>query len=271
MSWSLCKGSLEDGTSILALIDDDYASPKARAGRETLLVIDIPGPLIFESPEYREAVVETAEPFLAAYDGVHVAGVTRFGSSYRFLFYLRGTPDPSAVPLPEDAKTVARVWIARDPGWTEYVSFLPTRQSLLKRVGGWLVSKLGLGRRRLVPDAKSATASPGRLEDDDVLDALAAAGSDLSKETDIVFYLYIPRREDTDACASALWEHGFRAQVMSPLGKLEDGSRSDNWGIKGRIEAVPTREMILKTNALMDEIARRFDGEYDGWEAAIAR
>jgi hypothetical protein len=264
--WVLSKGVLEDGSQGIVLADAAYASKAARGTRETLLALNFPGTYMMGAQGRRDALLEGMAAFLRAHDGVHVAGVTRIGQSYTFLFYLRRVADRSAVPIPTDCAAFARIWFVHDPNWMEYSSFVPPSRGLLERLRSWWTSLLS-----------STTTKPQELEpqgrgDDDerVLRALVSAGSNLTKSTDIVFYLYVPTREDADRCCVALWEKGYRSRVSAPLGELPDGSGESRWSVIGNLEAVPTLATICSSRELMERLAREVGGEFDGWEAAVA-
>lgn len=264
--WTLSKGMLEDGSQVIVLADAAYASKSARGKRDTLLALNFPGTYMMESQDRRDSLVDGMADFLRAYDGVHVAGVARIGQSYTFLFYLGRVADRSVVPIPAGCAGFARVWFAHDPNWMEYSSFVPPRRSLLERLRSWwgmLRSSSGSNPQELRPQGEGD-------DDERVLRALASAGSDLSKSTDIVFYLYVPTREDADRCYVALWEAGYRSRVSAPLGELPNGLSESRWSVISHLEAVPTLATIHTSQDLMEQLARQVGGEFDGWEAAIA-
>ncbi len=114
----------------------------------------------------------------------------------------------------------------------------------------------------------------GRSEDQNdeaVLAELRAKGSDLTKATDVVFYLYIPVLRDAHTAATALKKHGYTVEVQEPLGKLSDGSYESRYSVVAHIEEVPSLENLRMNRALFKTLARQYKGEYDGWEAAIAQ
>ena len=107
--------------------------------------------------------------------------------------------------------------------------------------------------------------------DQAVLEKLRAAGSDLSKPTDIVFYLYIPAHSDALACVRKLDKIGFRSEADTPLGKLDDGITENRWSVISHITAVPTLKTVHRAAMIMTQLAHRYGGEYDGWEAAVEK
>lgn len=264
--WVLSKGTLEDGSQVLVLADAAYVSKSVRANRETLLAVNFPGTYMMQAQERRDSFLDGMAEFLRAYDGVHVAGVTRMGLSYTFLFYLGGRAERADVPIPVECAGIARIWFANDPNWMEYSSFVPSRPGFFERLKTWFTpprTATGIPQEQL---------QHGEGDDDErVLHALAAAGSDLSKSTDLVFYLYVPTREDAERCYAALWENGYRARVGAPLGNLPNGTTELRWSVIGNLEAVPTLATIRASRELMEELAQQVGGEFGGWEAALAR
>ncbi len=264
--WMVARGALEDGSQFVVLADAAYASKSLRENRETLLAVNFPGTYMIQATERRDAFLDGMTAFLLAHDGVHVAGITRAGKSYTFLFYLGRRAERADVPIPAECADIARIWFAHDPKWMEYSSFMPSRPGLFERLKAWFTP----ARPMIVGPHALAGGSDGN-DDERVLQALAAAGSDLSKSTDIVFYLYIPERDDAERCYTELWEHGYRARVSTPLGELPSGASEHRWSVISNLEAVPTPATILASRELMEHLAQKFGGDYDGWEAAVAR
>jgi regulator of ribonuclease activity B len=129
-------------------------------------------------------------------------------------------------------------------------------------------------KQALQPAYDTLQTNPGESDDKNdeaVLAKLRANGSDLTKRTDIVFYLYIPALRDARAAASTLQRDGFTSQVQEPLGRLSDGSYESRYSVIAHMEEVPSIENLRENRALYKHLARRYKGEYDGWEAAVAR
>jgi Regulator of ribonuclease activity B len=104
-----------------------------------------------------------------------------------------------------------------------------------------------------------------------VIDALRKAGSNLSRRTEITYYLYVPAERDAREAAALLKKHNLAATVEKPLGVLEDGSVSDAWGVITVTNDVPSLETVRTAGALFEDLARKYDGQYDGWEAAVQK
>lgn len=212
------------------------------------------------SSDRRDSLVESIEPLLKAHDGVHVAGITRIGLSYRFMFYLATPVKTSDVKLPTEILGNALVSTVLDPDWMEYSSFVPVRTNVFRRIYRWVLSLV-------TPVPKSRVIS--RLNDDASLREVLASESHLSTATDIVFYLYVPSKKDAYVCYGILWQKGYRARVASPLGELSGGESEERWSVISHLHAVPSPERIAEAGSLMEHLAEKCGGAYDGWEAAV--
>jgi hypothetical protein len=124
-------------------------------------------------------------------------------------------------------------------------------------------------------DARAArpSAGPRLLDamDRDTLAQLRQNGANLTKRTDMVHYLYIPARGDAETAARRLNEAGYRASVGEPLGALPNGTTENRYSVIAHIDAVPSIDTVRKARSLCTALARAYGGEYDGWEAAVAK
>jgi hypothetical protein len=95
-----------------------------------------------------------------------------------------------------------------------------------------------------------------------VLAQLQQAGADLSKETEFAHYLYFDDEQHARAAAEQLAEIGYNAT----------GRQSDEafLVLAERVE-VPSMENVRRMRQFMQTLAAHFDGEYDGWEAAVTK
>lgn len=105
--------------------------------------------------------------------------------------------------------------------------------------------------------------------DEAVLRALQERGSDLTKATDIINYLYIPSLADAQNIEAHLTRGGYQVEVREPLERLSDGTVESSYSVLIHITELPNIANIRKMRQLMDTLADRFDGRYDGWEAQI--
>ena len=104
-----------------------------------------------------------------------------------------------------------------------------------------------------------------------VIEQLRQAGADVSKRTNLIFYLYIPSRADAESAGSDLESAGYSVQVEDPLGKLTDGTSSLDYCVVASRTQVPSLENVSRARAEFERLARLYHGDYDGWEAAITR
>jgi Regulator of ribonuclease activity B len=104
-----------------------------------------------------------------------------------------------------------------------------------------------------------------------VIEQLRLSGANLARPTEIVHYLYIPSRRDALVAAIVLQRRGFDADVREPLGKLSDGTSSNDYGVIAKTHVVPSLQNLRKTRPLFDGLAKRYGGTYDGWEAAVTK
>ena len=81
-------------------------------------------------------------------------------------------------------------------------------------------------------------------------------------ETVVLHYLYFPSEQAASAAAAVLKKDGFSTEVR--LGALGDA-----WLLLARHTVVPTVELIERTRTMLEALASRGSGEYDGWEAEV--
>jgi hypothetical protein len=96
------------------------------------------------------------------------------------------------------------------------------------------------------------------------LTALAAHGSDLSRPTNFIHYLTFSEEAQAVAAGRALAEElGYRVRGFAPDAEVP------HWSIQAEIEREPTIQNVHRMRQVMVVAAERYNGEYDGWEAAI--
>ena len=111
----------------------------------------------------------------------------------------------------------------------------------------------------------SASPQVGSEElDAQVFRALRDAGADLTKETEVNFYLYFPIRDSAVRAAESDHIAGFQAMV-------KPGADDKTWLclISGRM--VPTEAAIRTAGVRLTALATSLNGRYDGWEAAVTK
>jgi Regulator of ribonuclease activity B len=111
---------------------------------------------------------------------------------------------------------------------------------------------------------QDSTFTKNASEDAQTLRALREAGADLSKATDVEFYLYF---RTGDAAERA----GHSAQLPGFSATIKPGRAGKNWLclLSGRM--VPSEDEIGAASARLQMLADSFEGNYDGWEAKVTR
>ena len=110
-----------------------------------------------------------------------------------------------------------------------------------------------------------AKGSIGSLEgDQQVLAELRKAGGDLSKATEVNYYLYFHDRNAADSAAA----HAGAGPLVATVRRAGDDSA---WLCFVSGTMVPSEAAIRAHTVRLVEIARKYGGEYDGWEAALRK
>ena len=119
-------------------------------------------------------------------------------------------------------------------------------------------------RRKKQSGVAPLSAPIGSLEADrQTLNALQKAGADLTKPTEVSFYLYFP----TQAAAA---DAAARAQTQELPARVVPGTESKAWLCLVSGMMVPTELAIRAASTRLQAVATSLGGEYDGWEAAVS-
>jgi hypothetical protein len=97
-----------------------------------------------------------------------------------------------------------------------------------------------------------------------LLASLQRSGSNLSLPHVIEHYLYFPK--ETAACDAAETLRGEGYEVEVRLGA--DGV---NWLVLASHAVLPAAATVARTTLRLEALASSLSGEYDGWEATVAR
>lgn len=100
--------------------------------------------------------------------------------------------------------------------------------------------------------------------DGKVISQLKRAGSNLSKEHPIEFYIYAPTKDSANKIASTLFDKGFNA-------KVELSVEGNAWLVYLVKYIVPTEKTMLEIRNTFNKIASSVGGEYDGWGTPIVK
>ena len=102
-----------------------------------------------------------------------------------------------------------------------------------------------------VPDGDAAT-----------LDELAHAGSDLSRQHTIEFFLYLPDQPAAEAVAAELRREGLTAEVSQ-------GQEASDWLCLARRQMVPDMAGLRTWRERLTALAEAHQGVYDGWGTEV--
>ena len=77
-------------------------------------------------------------------------------------------------------------------------------------------------------------------------------------------FLYFRDQSSADAALVELRQNGFRAEVVP-------SAAVPNWRVIATHEIIPSQDSIASARAIMEALASRYDGKYDGWGAESQR
>ncbi len=107
-----------------------------------------------------------------------------------------------------------------------------------------------------VPDNKNL--SP----DGQVILQLKNAGSNLSKEHPVEFFIYAPNKDAAEKIATRIEREGFKP-------KIEKSESDQSWMVFAVKYMIPNEQELVKIRANLGQVARSVGGEYDGWGTPI--
>lgn len=118
----------------------------------------------------------------------------------------------------------------------------------------------------LVLTATAPVALPqgGSDPDSQVLVQLRKAGSNISKPHEIEFFLYFKTKDSATRASGLVAKEGCRVAV-------EPGADHTSWLCDGRKRMVPRLSALVRLRKRFEGIARKYGGEYDGWETAVVK
>jgi len=98
--------------------------------------------------------------------------------------------------------------------------------------------------------------------DQQLLDQLKKAGSDLNKPHSIEFFLYFPSEESANQAAAEIRKEGCYVKVD----KAADDSA---WLCLATKEMIPEHSELVSLRKRFNEISQNLKGEYDGWGTPV--
>lgn len=100
--------------------------------------------------------------------------------------------------------------------------------------------------------------------DEAVLNLLRSKDINLSKPRLVHFYLYFPSQEKAESAASELNKASFEVEVIEPL-EIREG-----WLCLATKEILLNDLTMTNLRKKFDNLTRKFNGKYDGWETGIS-
>ena len=97
-----------------------------------------------------------------------------------------------------------------------------------------------------------------------VLEHMRKAGADLSKETDVRWYVYLPERASAETFAEKARAGGWTVAVR-------EGADGTSWLALCSRAAVPAAETIRNMRKSLSAWGEGLEADVDGWEAAIQK
>lgn len=98
------------------------------------------------------------------------------------------------------------------------------------------------------------------VENAEMLAEMQQAGMDLSLVHDVDFFFNFTKKKD----AEKMWRE-VEADVGDSNLSLNETDIKDGWILCCTVAMIPTNEAITKTEIEFDDIAKKFQGESDGW------
>ncbi|HTW83660.1 MAG TPA: ribonuclease E inhibitor RraB [Candidatus Sulfotelmatobacter sp.] len=121
------------------------------------------------------------------------------------------------------------------------------------------------------PERATTTVVPNETSADaQILEQLRLAGADLTKPTELRYYLYVPTRAQAEQAAAELVARGYTPELRAPRGLRPDGKVDTEWAVIAVETHVPSPEHVGASRILFHRLATTFGGVYDGWEAAVS-
>jgi regulator of RNase E activity RraB len=103
-----------------------------------------------------------------------------------------------------------------------------------------------------------------KLPDGQVIQQLKNAGSNLSKEHPVEFFIYAPNKEAAESIVTRIEIDGFKS-------KVEKSEADELWLVFAVKIMIPNEQKLLKIRADLEKVASSVSGEYDGWGTPIVK
>jgi hypothetical protein len=126
------------------------------------------------------------------------------------------------------------------------------------------VAAFMLRRNRDVMVASLAGPIGSEAGDLQVLQQLRNAGADLTKATEVNYYMYFADSATAARAADSSRAFGFDAEVR-------DGRGRSQWLCLATKNMIPEKTAIFAATKRFSELSKSLGGDYDGWEAAVTK
>ena len=104
-----------------------------------------------------------------------------------------------------------------------------------------------------------------------VLAGLAAHGVDMSQPLEIEFPVAVPDEASAKKVHQAMARAGYDSHIEFDEGEPDDDGDADDeefgpsWTVFANVRMIPEYDEIMRIQAELDELARPFGGNSDGW------
>ncbi|HEV7704483.1 MAG TPA: ribonuclease E inhibitor RraB [Gemmatimonadaceae bacterium] len=126
------------------------------------------------------------------------------------------------------------------------------------------VAAIVLRRNRAITVSKMAGPIGSEAGDLQVLQQMRGAGADLTKATEVNYYMYFADSTTAARAADSVRASGFEAEVRSGRGRTE-------WLCLATKTMVPDTFAIFASTKRFSELSKSLSGKYDGWEAEVTK
>jgi regulator of RNase E activity RraB len=102
--------------------------------------------------------------------------------------------------------------------------------------------------------------------DQKILEQLVESGADLAKARHVIHYLYFASKADAETAADELRRDIYTAKVGN---SAAEANSEFPWVLIAERMGVVDEKTTDDERTLMTDIAERYSGDYDGWEASM--
>jgi hypothetical protein len=110
--------------------------------------------------------------------------------------------------------------------------------------------------------SRGRTPQPATDPDAATLAELVRVGSDVTREHDVEFFLYLPGRAEAEVLAEQLAGEGFKTEI-------QPGEAAGDWLCLATRRLRPELDELRRLRARLAILAESRGGAYDGWGATV--